>query len=83
MPAYADWMDTLLIGGQKNQDSKIIVLYDGDESLSHRAVTTLVERGYDNIFMLSGGMVATVSLARMSNSFQCFSLLTVFVLHTS
>ncbi|KAH9503745.1 Centrosomal protein of 41 kDa [Bulinus truncatus] len=40
----------------KNQPGKIIVLYDDDERLSHRAATTLVQRGYDNLFMLSGGL---------------------------
>uniref|UniRef100_A0A2C9KQ10 Rhodanese domain-containing protein n=2 Tax=Biomphalaria glabrata TaxID=6526 RepID=A0A2C9KQ10_BIOGL len=40
----------------KNQQGKIIVLYDDDERLCHRAATTLVQRGYDNLFMLSGGL---------------------------
>jgi centrosomal protein CEP41 len=40
----------------KNQPGKIIVLYDDDEKLTPRAAQTLVERGYDNMFMLSGGM---------------------------
>lgn len=39
----------------KNQEGKIIVLYDEDEKIAPRAAATLVERGYDNIFMLSGG----------------------------
>ena len=40
---------------QKNQEGKIIIMYDNDETIAHRAVTTLVERGYENLFMLSGG----------------------------
>ncbi|PVD25100.1 hypothetical protein C0Q70_15598 [Pomacea canaliculata] len=40
----------------KNQPGKIIVIYDEDEKISHRAATTLVQRGYDNLFMLSGGL---------------------------
>ncbi|ESO84298.1 hypothetical protein LOTGIDRAFT_73843, partial [Lottia gigantea] len=40
----------------KNQEGKIIVLYDEDETLTPRAATTLVQRGYDNLFMLSGGL---------------------------
>lgn len=40
----------------KNQDGKIIILYDNDETLAHRAATTLVQRGYDNLFILSGGL---------------------------
>ncbi|XP_061175977.1 centrosomal protein of 41 kDa-like isoform X2 [Saccostrea echinata] len=40
----------------KNQPGKIIVIYDEDERLAHEAATTLVQRGYDNLFLLSGGM---------------------------
>ncbi|CAG5129854.1 unnamed protein product [Candidula unifasciata] len=40
----------------KNQPGKIILVYDEDERISHRACTTLVQRGYDNLFMLSGGL---------------------------
>jgi rhodanese-related sulfurtransferase len=39
----------------KNQPGKIIVVYDDDEKLAPKAATTLVERGYDNLFLLSGG----------------------------
>ena len=40
---------------QKNQPGKIIVVYDEDERLGPNAATTLVQRGYDNLFLLSGG----------------------------
>lgn len=40
----------------KNQPGKIIVIYDEDERLGPNAATTLVQRGYDNLFLLSGGM---------------------------
>ena len=40
---------------QRNAEGKIILVYDDDERAAHRAATTLVERGYDNLFMLSGG----------------------------
>ncbi|XP_023213728.1 centrosomal protein of 41 kDa A-like [Centruroides sculpturatus] len=40
----------------KNVPNKIIVVYDEDESLASRVASTLVQRGYDNIFMLSGGL---------------------------
>ena len=33
----------------------MILLYDNDEKIAPAAATTLVQRGYDNIFMLSGG----------------------------
>jgi rhodanese-related sulfurtransferase len=39
----------------KNQPGKIIVLYDDDERICPKAATTLVQRGYDNLFLLSGG----------------------------
>jgi centrosomal protein CEP41 len=39
----------------KNQPGKIIVVYDDDEKIGNRAATTLVQRGYDNLFLLSGG----------------------------
>ncbi|KAL3853498.1 hypothetical protein ACJMK2_017034 [Sinanodonta woodiana] len=40
----------------KNQPGKIILIYDEDERSAPSAASTLVERGYDNLFMLSGGM---------------------------
>ena len=40
---------------QKNQPGRIIVVYDEDERIAPQAATTLVQRGYDNLFMLSGG----------------------------
>ncbi|XP_046356305.1 centrosomal protein of 41 kDa-like isoform X2 [Haliotis rufescens] len=40
----------------RNQTGKIIILYDEDERLAHDAATTFVQRGYDNIFLLSGGL---------------------------
>ncbi|XP_074646869.1 centrosomal protein of 41 kDa-like [Tubulanus polymorphus] len=40
----------------KNQRGKIIILYDEDERIAHKCATTLVQRGYDNLFLLSGGL---------------------------
>ena len=39
-----------------NKEGKIIVVYDEDESMAPKAATVLVERGYDNVYMLSGGI---------------------------
>ena len=39
----------------KNKAGKVIVVYDADEQIAVHVVTSLVERGYDNLFMLSGG----------------------------
>ncbi|RMZ98237.1 centrosomal of 41 kDa, partial [Brachionus plicatilis] len=44
----------------KNQPGKIIVIYDDDEKLAPRAASTLVQRGYENLFMLSGGLKLAV-----------------------
>nr|CAB3267296.1 centrosomal protein of 41 kDa [Phallusia mammillata] len=40
----------------KNSPGRIIILYDEDERLSTVCATTMVERGFDNIFILSGGL---------------------------
>ncbi|CAF0881929.1 unnamed protein product [Rotaria sordida] len=40
----------------KNQKGKIIILYDEDERTAPNAATIMVERGYNNIFLLSGGL---------------------------
>jgi centrosomal protein CEP41 len=40
----------------KNQAGKIIAIYDDDEKIGCRAAATLVQRGYDNLFLLSGGL---------------------------
>lgn len=39
-----------------NKDGKILILYDEDEKLAHMCATTMIERGVDNLFMLSGGL---------------------------
>ncbi|XP_063720007.1 centrosomal protein of 41 kDa-like isoform X2 [Symsagittifera roscoffensis] len=43
----------------KNKAGKVIVVYDADEQIAVHVVTSLVERGYDNLFMLSGGLKVT------------------------
>ncbi|NWX15986.1 CEP41 protein, partial [Aegotheles bennettii] len=40
----------------KNAHGKIIILYDNDERLASQAATTMCERGFENLFMLSGGL---------------------------
>ena len=41
-----------------NKPGRIIVLYDEDEGIAHKAATTFVQRGVNNVFMLSGGAYA-------------------------
>jgi len=43
----------------KNKKDKLIVVYDYDELVASKFATTLVQRGYDNVFMLSGGVRIT------------------------
>ncbi|XP_053318053.1 centrosomal protein of 41 kDa [Spea bombifrons] len=40
----------------KNSHGKIIILYDEDERMASQAATTMCERGFENLFMLSGGL---------------------------
>ncbi|XP_026878060.2 centrosomal protein of 41 kDa isoform X2 [Electrophorus electricus] len=40
----------------KNALGKIIILYDQDERIASQAATTMCERGFENLFMLSGGL---------------------------
>lgn len=40
----------------KNKPGMILVVIDDDESLARQVATTLTQRGYDNVFMLSGGL---------------------------
>lgn len=40
----------------KNAHGKIIILYDEDERMASQAATTMCERGFENLFMLSGGL---------------------------
>lgn len=39
-----------------NKPDRIIILYDEDEGIAHKAATTIVQRGVNNVFMLSGGL---------------------------
>ncbi|XP_043083105.1 centrosomal protein of 41 kDa isoform X1 [Puntigrus tetrazona] len=40
----------------KNASGRIIILYDEDERIASQAATTMCERGFENLFMLSGGL---------------------------
>ncbi|KAG5830394.1 hypothetical protein ANANG_G00310140 [Anguilla anguilla] len=40
----------------KNAPGRIIVVYDEDERTASQAATTMCERGFENLFMLSGGL---------------------------
>ncbi|XP_055464207.1 centrosomal protein of 41 kDa isoform X2 [Psammomys obesus] len=48
----------------KNAHGKIIILYDEDERLASQAATTMCERGFENLFMLSGGEQSCSLLSR-------------------
>ncbi|XP_068560627.1 LOW QUALITY PROTEIN: centrosomal protein of 41 kDa [Cebidichthys violaceus] len=40
----------------KNTAGKIIIMYDEDERMASQAATVMCERGFDNLFLLSGGL---------------------------
>ncbi|XP_047452859.1 centrosomal protein of 41 kDa isoform X2 [Mugil cephalus] len=40
----------------KNSPGKIIIVYDEDERVASQAATTMCERGFENLFMLCGGL---------------------------
>ncbi|KAF3706146.1 Centrosomal protein of 41 kDa [Channa argus] len=40
----------------KNAAGKIIIVYDEDERIASQAATVMCERGFENLFMLSGGL---------------------------
>ncbi|XP_055789411.1 centrosomal protein of 41 kDa isoform X1 [Salvelinus fontinalis] len=40
----------------KNVSGKIIIVYDEDERIAAQAATAMCERGFQNLFMLSGGL---------------------------
>ncbi|KAK7880912.1 hypothetical protein WMY93_032445 [Mugilogobius chulae] len=40
----------------KNAPGKIIIVYDEDERAASQAATTMCQRGFENLFMLSGGL---------------------------
>lgn len=53
---FSEWTQPIFfVFAQKNHKGKIIVLYDEDEQIAPRAATIMTERGYTNIFVLSGG----------------------------
>jgi len=62
----------------------VILLYDNDEKIAPGAATTLVQRGYDNVFMLSGGKHSTSFIASSCLDFfgficLCFHCLVLYV----
>ncbi|KAM9854155.1 centrosomal protein of 41 kDa [Aulostomus maculatus] len=40
----------------KNAEGKIIIVYDEDERIASQAATIMCQRGFENLFMLSGGL---------------------------
>ncbi|KAA8590370.1 hypothetical protein FQN60_014304 [Etheostoma spectabile] len=40
----------------KNTAGKIIIVYDEDERIASQAATVMCERGFENLFLLSGGL---------------------------
>ncbi|XP_061896710.1 centrosomal protein of 41 kDa [Entelurus aequoreus] len=42
----------------KNTDGKIIIVYDEDERIASHGATMMCQRGFENLFLLSGGLKA-------------------------
>ena len=42
--------------GYKNKEDKVIVVYHFDEKPGMQYTTELFEKGYDNLFLVSGGI---------------------------
>ncbi|XP_077373368.1 centrosomal protein of 41 kDa [Festucalex cinctus] len=40
----------------KNAQGKIIIVYDEDERIASQAATSMCQRGFENLFLLSGGL---------------------------
>ncbi|XP_057692240.1 centrosomal protein of 41 kDa isoform X2 [Corythoichthys intestinalis] len=40
----------------KNAEGKIIIVYDEDERIATQVATSMCQRGFENLFMLSGGL---------------------------
>ncbi|KAL4101583.1 hypothetical protein PRIC1_005335 [Phytophthora ramorum] len=41
----------------KNQETKLVVIYDLDDKVVAQTAHTLVQRGFDNIYVLTGGII--------------------------
>ena len=46
----------LKIHNEISHKGKLIIVVDSDESMAAKFATTLIQRGYDNVFVLSGGL---------------------------
>ncbi|XP_010793940.1 centrosomal protein of 41 kDa-like, partial [Notothenia coriiceps] len=44
----------------KNASGKIIIVYDEDERIATQSATMMCERGFENVYMLSGGKVSSL-----------------------
>ncbi|XP_070557898.1 centrosomal protein of 41 kDa-like isoform X2 [Ptychodera flava] len=54
--SYNNFSSTPQIITYRNKPGKIILIYDEDERAGTAAATTFAERGFDNLFLLSGGL---------------------------
>jgi len=41
----------------KNQETKLVIVYDLDDKIVAQTAHTLVQRGFDNIYVLTGGLI--------------------------
>ena len=53
------WYGCLDSGHQSNKPGHIIILYDDSERRAAQAASVFVQRGVDNVFLLSGGLLVS------------------------
>ncbi len=41
---------------QKNKPGKYVIVYDENEQIAPKVATTMTQKGFDNVYMLSGGL---------------------------
>lgn len=46
----------------KNKDGKMIIVYSNEEKVAAGVATTFVQKGWDNVYMLSGGLKKTAEM---------------------
>ena len=63
---------------QRNKPGGIVVIYDECENIAPSVATTLVQRGYDNLFMLSGGTYGCCCTSTTSSDTHSFNTCKMF-----
>ncbi|PRP77442.1 centrosomal protein [Planoprotostelium fungivorum] len=46
----------------RNREGRYIIVYDEDESIASRVATTMIQKGIDNVYLLSGGLTEMIQV---------------------